>query len=460
MADMYNTLVLFGATGDLSFRYLLPSAALLMQEGLLPDNFQVIGLSRQDNDTERFRRDAGAELEEDRALQPQTIEQFVRRLSYAKADASDDAALKEALKGVDDPAVAYLALPPVVYEPAIEAVARVFPEGSRIVVEKPFGEGLESAQRLNALLHEHFPEEHVFRIDHFLGLAAVQAIPGIRFANRPFEATWNRDHIERVDITWDEHVALEGRAGYYDGMGALRDMVQNHLLEVLAAIAQELPASGDRDAFRESKCRLLNAIRPLKEEDVPQRVVRARYGQGEINGHRVPAYVDEEGVDPGHESETFVAMVLYVDNDRWRDVPFVIRTGKAQGAARQEAKVTYRQGSLASRSGFESIPGSALRIELEPPRLHFANTISTSRSLESPAAVTMSSDIPAGLPAYARVLLEILEGGQSLSVRDDEAEQLWRIVEPVIAAWEGGEPPLLEYPAGSDGPPLDSLRIE
>ena len=457
---MYETLVLFGATGDLSFRYLLPALGRLEAEELLPGGFRLLGLSREEQGTEDFRRDAREALERDGTADNGAIAKLVDRLLYAPADVTDESSLRASMSDVREPVIAYLALPPSIYGNAIEAVARAFPQGSRVVVEKPFGEGLDSARKLNAQLHEHFDEADVFRVDHFLGLPAMQAIPGLRFANRPLRETWNREHIEQVTIQWDEHVGLEGRARYYDGTGALRDMVQNHLLEVLASVAQEPPDPVAPDALRAAKCNLLRDIRPLNRDDVPRRVVRARYSEGEIDGNRVPAYVDEDGVDPARETETFVQLVLSIDNERWRGVPFVLRTGKALGKRRQAVDVRFRPAAGETWQGLADAEPPTLTIDLGEPRIEMGTTVTTSRALSSPEGIVLRGDIPPGLPAYARVLLDILEGDQALSVRDDEAEDLWRVVEPVLEAWREGEGSVCEYPAGSAGPSLDALEAE
>ena len=227
--------------------------------------------------------------------------------------------------------------------PTLEALSRAsLPQGSRVVIEKPFGEDLASAQALNRLLHQSFPENAVFRIDHFLHLQTVQNVLGLRFANRIVEQLWNRDHVERVEIVWDESLTLEGRASYYDRVGALKDMIQNHLLQLLCLVGMEAPLTLDERTLRDRKIDVLRAIRRLSPQEVEQYTVRARYSAGRIGECQVPNYADEEGIDPARGTETFAQVTLWIDNWRWAGVPFVLRSGKALGRERREIAVHFR----------------------------------------------------------------------------------------------------------------------
>jgi glucose-6-phosphate 1-dehydrogenase len=300
----------------------------------------------------------------------------------------------EAQKPIREPIIAYLALPPGVFLPTLEALARAnLLPGSRVVIEKPFGEDLASAQALNRLLHQSFPENAVFRIDHSLHLQTVQNVLGLRFANRIFEQLWNRDHVERVEIVWDESLTLEGRASYYDRVGALKDMLQNHLLQLLCLVGMEAPLTLDERRLRDRKIDVLRAVRRLSPDEVEHYTVRARYTAGRIGERQVPSYTDEEGIDPAYGTETFAQVTLWMDNWRWAGVPFPLE-----------------------------------RVEL---------------------GADFTSQ---GLPAYARLLLQVLEGDCTLSIRDDEAEESWRVIAPILDAWAQGRAPLLDYPAGLDGP--------
>jgi len=338
--------------------------------------------------------------------------------------------------------------------PTLEALSGAgLPPGSRIVIEKPFGEGLAQAQELNRLLHRSFPEHAVFRIDHFLHLQTVQNVLGLRFANRVFEQLWNRDHIERVEIIWDESLTLEGRASYYDQAGALKDMVQNHLLQLLCLVAMEAPLTlGERD-LRDRKVDVLRAIRRLSPQEVEHHTIRARYTAGRIGEREVPSYTDEAGIDPGRATETFAQVALWVDNLRWAGVPFVLRSGKALAGERHEIAVHFRTMPHLAFEADEP-PPNVLRLLLGPDRVLFGMNLNRPGNPFALERVDLGADCASGvLPAYARLLLDVLQGDSTLSIRDDEAEESWRVVEPILDAWARGRSPLREYPAGSQGVP-------
>jgi len=441
-------IVILGITGDLARRYLVPAIAALHRAGRLPDGVEIVGVGRSElsDDALRGRLHAGVR---GRSVDAPIID----RMTYRRAEVDDVSALGDIL-GSEDAAVIYLALPPAVAERAVATIeAAGVPPGTRIVVEKPFGEDLESAQRLNARLHATFPEDDVFRVDHFLHKQTVQNLLGIRFANRVFEPLWNRDSIERVEICWDERVGLEGRAGYYDRAGALRDMIQNHLLQLAALIGMEPPATMRARDLRDRKVELLRAVRRPTTGEVVEGSLRARYGSGRIDGVAFPAYVDEEGVDPARATETFAEVTLHVDNWRWAGVPFVLRTGKAIGRDRREIVVRYRDvPHLAFDDAFTPTP-NMLRMELDPDRLALTLNVNGRGDPFDLEELELAADLaPNELPAYARVLLAVLEGDPVLSIRNDEAEEAWRIVEPILDAWSADAVPMVEYAAGSAGP--------
>jgi glucose-6-phosphate 1-dehydrogenase len=311
-----DQLLLLGASGDLAGRYLLPALAHLQEAGRLPEPFAIVGVARDDWDTAAFRRHLAARLEHHAAtVDPGVREAVAAMASYQRADAGDAAALAGALDQAKGPVVAYLALPPTSFVPAIGALAAVgLPEGSRVVVERPFGGSLAEARALNQFLGRCFGEEATFRADHFLGLQTVQNLLGLRFANRVFEPVWNAGHVERVEVVWDETVALEGRAGYYDHAGALRDVIQNHLLQLVCLTAMEPPAQLDPDRLHDRKVELLGAVQPPPPGQLAARTVRARYSAGRIDGVDVPAYAEEPGVDPARGTETFAEVTLEIDN--------------------------------------------------------------------------------------------------------------------------------------------------
>src|SRR5215469_9519934 len=454
---MIDRLAIFGATGDLTARYLLPGLAALQAAGQLGDRFQLAAAGREEQDTGDFRQWAAAQLDRHGGQFPAAARQaVVSAASYHQADVADMPSVADVIAG-DGPIAAYLALPPAVFPVAVSTLHDAgLPPGSRIVLEKPFGEDLDSAVELNRLLAELVPEPAVFRVDHFLAMTTVQNVLGTRLANRTLEPIWNSTHIAEVDIVWDESLALEGRAGYYDGVGALKDMLQNHLLQLLCLVAMEPPISlGERD-LRDRKLDVLRSVRPLTDDDIARRTRRARYLAGRIDdgygGHDVPAYVDEDGVDPAHQTETFAEVALEVDNWRWHDTIFRLRTGKALGRDRKEVVVHFRPVPHLPVGWPEDAAPNELSFGLDPENLRLELTgIGANARTLAPLTMTARQQPPA-LPAYGRLLHDVLTGDAALSIRGDEAEQSWRVVAPVLSAWAKDLVPLGEYPAGSDGP--------
>ena len=445
-------LVVLGATGDLTGRYLLAALAELDSTGLAPPGLPVVGVARDPWDTARFRTHAAERLARHAAhLPPAARDRLVGRLRYVAGDVTDPAVVAAAVGPDADATVAYLALPPAVFAPAVEALAAAGLSGaSRVVAEKPFGTDRASAAALNCLLHRHFPERAVFRMDHFLGKQTVQNILGARFGNRVFEPAWNCDHVEGVDIVWHETVALEGRAAYYDQAGALRDMVQNHLLQLLCLIAMERPASLDERELRDRKVELLGSVRALSPEEVANLTRRGRYGAGTVEGRHLPDYVDEAGVDAARQTETMADVTLFVDNPRWQDVPFRLVTAKAMAADRREIVVRFRPVAEPVFGVESGPPCNRLVLEMAPDRMVLdlaLNGRGDPFRLEPASLELMLS--PQDCSAYARLLALALEGDPALSIRGDEAEECWRIVEPILAEWSRGRPPLDTYPAGS-----------
>lgn len=449
---MSSSLVILGATGDLTARFLLPALAELRHSGLLP-NGALIGVSHDDWDTSRFRVYLTNRLKElNPAIPEAELANIVHTLEYRKADVTDAEQLRQVFDGLDSAAIIYLALPPTVYGATLTALAQLpLPSDSRIVIEKPFGQDLASAQALNALICPSFPEKTVFRMDHFLGLPAVQLLIGLRCANGLFEKVWNRDHIRRVEIIWEETVALEGRASYYDRTGALSDMIQNHLLQVLCVLAMEPPASSSNTEFRDRKVSLLRQVRHLSFEEVRRWTIRGRYSSGRIGDRAIPSYIEEIGVNPQRQTETFAQVTLFVDNERWHGVPFLLRTGKALARDCFEVRVYFHSASC--RSMAESAAAEdVLRLQLHPPhldlRLHLSG-LQDPPHLE-PVSLVLEAHSPK-LSAYAKLLRDVLHGNSHFFIRGDEAEESWRIIDPIRIAWAENVVPLLEYPAGSAG---------
>lgn len=481
---MITRLLLFGATGDLAGRFLLPALAKLNAAGKLPDNFRIAASAREQWDDETFRRHAGERLAQHAADVPDTQrDALVRLLHYRASDFSDVDSVARVVRlaasdgtpgDVDaapvsehatEPVAAYLALPSAVFIPAVKALGKVgLPTGSRIVLEKPFGDDLESAVKLNELLSCVVGvegEQAIFRVDHALGLATVQNLLGVRLSNRVLEPVWNSAHIEQIDIIWDETLALEGRASYYDRAGALKDVIQNHLLQVLCLIAMESPVSvGERD-LRDRKLDVLRSVRPMTEADVMSHTRRARYiagrlaATGDTDADTVPSYAEEEGVDPKRNTETFAEVFLELDNWRWSGTRFLLRTAKALSRRRKEAVVRFRPVPRLPFGGDAILPAAnELRIGLDGP--HDFTLCLTGSAAGSPprlAPLILNAHLSAPeLPAYSRVLMDVLNGDSTLSIRGDEAEEAWRVLNPVLQAWADGRVPLEEYPAGSDGP--------
>jgi glucose-6-phosphate 1-dehydrogenase len=451
---MIERFVLLGATGDLAGRYLLPGLAALEAAGRLPEGFEVIGGSRENLDDDAFRRSAAGRLEEHAADVPALArEAMVRSLRYRSVDVTDAESVASLVEPGRGPVAAYLALPPALFPATVAALGSVgLPAGSRVLLEKPFGEDLASAMALNRLLADALGpagEQAVFRVDHVLGMATVQNLLAMRLANSVLEAVWNSDHVEQVEILWEETLGLEGRAGYYDGAGALKDVVQNHMLQVLSLIAMEPPSGLEARDLHDRKLEALRSIRPLAAADVAGRTRRARYTAGRLaTGEVVPAYAEEDGVEPERETESFAELALELDSERWAGTPFVLRAGKALSRRRKMAIVRFRVTGGRANELWIGVDGP------DDVSLHV-----TGGTPESPVPLSLRAAPPwSELPAYGRVLLDALSRRSTLSVGSDEAEEAWRIVTPVLDGWAAGAVPLEEYPAGSAGPPPRANR--
>jgi glucose-6-phosphate 1-dehydrogenase len=447
--------LILGATGDLTGRYLLPALAELADAGCLPDDAEIVGVATESWDDRQFQAHASRRLDVHAGgVSPAARARLVGRLRYIGGDVTEAQTLRAASAGAPGPVIAYLALPPAVFGPSLGALAAAGLGGrARVVVEKPFGTDLASARELNRLLSGSFPERSVFRMDHFLGKQTVQNIVGLRFANRLFDPLWCTGHVERVDIVWDETIALEGRAGYYDRTGALRDMVQNHLLQLLCLVAMERPDGLGEGPLRDAKVQVLRAVRHFDHHEVARHTVRARYTAGTAGSRQVPDYAVEDGVDPDIGTETFADVTLFIDNDRWQGVPFRLRTGKALARNRRDLRIRFRPMDRLPFGQADDPGPNALTLSMDPDRLAIdlaLNGVGDPFCLD-PARWELEL-APQELSAYARLLLDVIEGDPSLSIRGDEAEECWRIVEPIIAGWNAGAKPLSLYPAGSPGP--------
>jgi glucose-6-phosphate 1-dehydrogenase len=452
-------IVIFGATGDLTGRYLIPALAKLYEAGKLPSGIKIVGVDRREwsNDKHGFRRMMLDSLERHASgISAGARARLVTEvLEYRRADVTDAGSVTSALKPLNEPILAYLALPPAVFAPTLEALKEAnLPEGSRVAIEKPFGVSLRSAQELNRLLHGFLPEGDIFRIDHFLAWQPFPTIMGLRFANGILEPLWDRNYVERVEIVWEETLALEGRAGYFDHAGAFKDLIQNHLIQLLCLTAMEAPTALHRRNLRDRKVDLLRAIRRLSPEEAQRQTVRARYGPGTIGDRHIPAYAKEDGVDPSRGTETFAEVTLAIDNLRWTGVPFVLRGGKALSRFRGEIAVHFKPvPHLAFQRAGAPRP-NVLRVRLGPDRITLNLNVNGPYDPFDLEQIELGADFAPQefFSAYERLFHDLLEGNTTLFVRADEAEEAWRVSEPILEAWEQGLVPLLEYPAGSGGP--------
>lgn len=445
-------IAILGATGDLTRRSLVPAIGALLAGGLIASSCSITAVGRREwSDREYLDWLAAGDFVANGPAE--AWELLKKRLRYRAADVTAASDLRAALAPGDGPLVIYLALPPAMVPATVRAIAASgVPAGSRIVLEKPFGESRSSARELNALLHEVFPEDAVYRIDHFLHKQTVQNILGLRFANRILEPLWSREHVERVDIVWDETIALEGRAGYYDRAGALIDMVQNHLLQLLCLIAMEPPATVSPRDLRDRKVEVLRATRELVDADVAARTRRARYGPGRIGNRAAVGYVDEPGVVPSRDTETYAEVELAIDNWRWSGVPFRLRTGKALARDTREIVVRFR--AVPHVAFPEQEPAkNDLRLTLDPDSISLGLNVNSPGDPFDVEPIELEAQLAKQeIPAYGRLLLGVLAGDPTFSIRDDEAEEAWRVIEPIRRAWTAGIVPLADYPAGSDDP--------
>jgi glucose-6-phosphate 1-dehydrogenase len=458
--ELLNTLVVLGARGDMTGRLLLPALVQLAAGGGLPDGTRVLAVDRDPGSDDDYRDHARQKLDAHLPHRDdEAADALLERLSYRRADVTSADDLRTALTDVPSPMAVYLALPNVLFRPTLEALAGAgLPPHTTLVVEKPFGADLADAEALNALIAQSFDERDVFRIDHFLAKQTILDVLGLRFANRIFEPVWNSNHINRIDITWYESLGLEGRANYYDRAGALRDMIQNHLLQMLALVAMDPPRSINARDLRDRKVEALRAVEPPKPEDMAKATRRARYTTGTVGGKQLSSYVDAEGVDPSRNTETYADVTFRVWNWRWAGTPFRLRTGKAMGRERREIAVRFK--TVPHEPFDDRDRPNILRFRLSPDGLSLRLNLNGEGDPFDLEQVRLEAQFPTqDLPPYSLLLKEILDGDATLSIRGDETEELWRIVEPVLQAWERDEVPLEEYPAGSSFGPSGTRTV-
>jgi glucose-6-phosphate 1-dehydrogenase len=471
-----TTLVIFGATGDLARRKLLPGIYNLAHEGALPERFNLIGVSRGDESDEGFREMARESISQfsRREADKKVLDSLVNRMRYV-AGSFDEDDMYERLSGVakefDEEAgqefnrLYYLSVAPSFFPLIAEklgehGLANCQDAETRMIIEKPFGTDLDSALELNRALLGVFDERQIFRIDHYLGKETVQNMLVLRFANGIFEPLWNRSYIDSVQITAAEDLGIGSRAGYYDKSGALRDLVQNHMLQLLMLLAMEPPVSFDADAVRDEKVKVLHAIRPPATDEVPEMAVRAQYEAGHSGGEDVRGYLDEEDVPEDSTTETYAAVKLKIDNWRWAGVPFYLRTGKRLARKVTEIAVTLKPvPHLAfKQSGSLGVEANQLVLSVQPNEgvsLKLVAKIPGARMSVRPVNMEFlygTSFMSQSPEAYERLIMDTMRGDATLFARDDEVEAAWAICDPILEAWSQMPGPLPKYPAGSAGP--------
>jgi glucose-6-phosphate 1-dehydrogenase len=468
------TFALFGALGDLALRKLFPALYQLERAGLLHPDTRLLALAREPGDAASHLAEIDEHLHEfvpAAELETDHLERFKARLEYLHVDfllAQDYAVLAERV-GPTAQVIAYFATPAAVYGAICENLAKVgLADRTRVVLEKPIGHDLESSQRVNDAVAHYFPENRVYRIDHYLGKETVQNLIALRFANSLFETQWNQNYISHVEITVAEKVGIEGRWGYFDKAGQLRDMVQNHLLQLLCLIAMDPPADLSADAIRDEKVKVLKALAPITGEGLSTHVVRGQYIAGYSDGRGVPGYLEEENSNTQSDTETFVALRADIRNWRWAGVPFYLRTGKRMPQKLSQIVIHFKEPPHYIFAPEQRLQiSNKLIIRLQPDESISLRVMTKEQGLDKgmhlksgPLQLNFSDTYrSARIPdAYERLLLEVMQGNQNLFVRKDEIEYAWRWCDQLIAGWKKSGDAPKPYAAGSWGP-MSSIAL-
>ncbi len=479
MTEPSATFLLFGATGDLARRMIFPSLYNLLADGLLPDDFMIVASGRSEMSDDAFQKDVCAALRQflpkDR-YDDDVAARLREMICYQPVDAAKPeqfAALAQRIDGRLERGLSiYLSTPPALFAPTAQGLADagLIAANTRIAMEKPIGKDLASSKQVNDGIGALFAEEQIFRVDHYLGKETVQNLLALRFGNVMFEPLWNTGAIDHVQITVGETVGLEGRVSYYDGVGALRDMVQNHILQILSIITMEPPARMDPTAVRDEKVKALRSLRPMTAETVKTHSVRGQYTPGAVQGEIVTGYADELG-QPS-DMETFVALKAYIDNWRWQGVPFYLRTGKRMPARQSEILIQFKpvRHSIFWRAGHGTgLEPNTLIIRLQPEEYIRLLIMSKRPGLERQVhleEVTLDVSLTAAFAgqrrriAYERLILDLLAGDQTLFVRRDEVEAQWTWIDSIIDGWKEANMKVAPYSSGNWGPSSAIALIE
>jgi len=464
-----SEIVIFGVLGDLSRRKLLPSLYQLDKAGLLNTKSRIVGVARNAHEVEEFiafvKENLTSFVKE--GLDDVVLKRFLDRLVYQKLDfkmSSSFTHLAKTLEGANETRVYYFSTPPAIYGDICDGLdaANLITNIDRVVMEKPIGNCLASSKVINDQVSRYFNEDQIYRIDHYLGKETVLNLLVLRFANSLFTTNWDRNSIDHVQITVAESVGIEGRWGFYDDAGQMRDMIQNHLLQILSLLAMEPPADLSADSIRAEKLKAVKALVPINRMNVKEKTVRGQYGDGYLNGVAVPGYLNEEGANANSNTETFVAIKAEIDNWRWAGVPFYLRTGKRMPAKHSEIVVHFKQQPHnIFKESYVDLPANKLTIRLQPDEgveLQMMNKIpgiaSQMNIQENKLDLSFSDtyDNQRVVDAYERLMLEVINGNQSLFVSRDEVEAAWTWADSIIDAWQATNEVPKPYAAGSWGP--------